>query len=47
VTAIRLVKQGKEYAEIATAIRAEYGVRIAHAQFDGLMQSVYRCYGPI
>jgi hypothetical protein len=47
VTAIRLVKQGKAYPEIAAAIRSEHGVGISREQFDGLMQSVYRRYGPI
>jgi hypothetical protein len=47
VTAIRLVKQGKGYPEIATALRTEHGVGISRAQFEALMQSVYRRYGPI
>jgi hypothetical protein len=47
VTAIRLVKQGRAYADIATAVRDEHGVEMSRAQFDGLMTSVYRRYGPI
>ena len=47
VTAIRLVKEGKDYPEIAAMIRHEHGVEISRPQFDGLMASVYRRYGPI
>ena len=47
VTAIRLVKQGKQYPEIAAAIRREHGVALSRGQFDSLMESVYRRYGPI
>jgi hypothetical protein len=47
VTAIRLVKQGKNHAHIAAAVREEHGVEMSQRQFDGLMTSVYRRYGPI
>ena len=47
VTAIRMVKEGRDFPAIAAAIRAEHGVAISQAQFEGLMQSVYRRYGPI
>ena len=47
VTAIRLVKQGKEYPQIAAAVREEHRVEMSKVQFDGLMESVYRRYGPI
>jgi hypothetical protein len=47
VTAIRLVKQGKQYSHIAAAVRQEHSVQISQHQFDGLMASVYRRYGPI
>ena len=47
VTAIRLVKQGKHYPEIAAAVREEHGVTLSQRQFDALMQSVFRRYGPI
>jgi hypothetical protein len=47
VTAIRLVKQGKDYAHIAAIVRDEHRVEMSRAQFDGLMVSVYRRYGPI
>ena len=47
VTAIRMVKEGRDFSDIAAAIRAEHGIDIARQQFDGLMRSVYRRYGPI
>jgi hypothetical protein len=47
VTAIRLVKQGKPYSHIAATVREEHGVELSQGQFDGLMASVYRRYGPI
>jgi hypothetical protein len=47
VTAIRLVKQGKNYAHIAAAVRDAHGVEMSQRQFGGLMASVYRRYGPI
>ena len=47
VTAIRMVKQGKKYPEIAAAVRECHRVEISQPQFDGLIQSVYRRYGPI
>ena len=47
VTAIRLVKQGRQYAEIAEAVKREHGVAISKQQFEGLIESVYRRYGPI
>jgi hypothetical protein len=47
VTAVRLVKQGRKYPEIAKVVRDEHGVEMTERQFDGLMQSVYRRYGPI
>jgi len=47
VTAIRLVKQGKEFDEIAVAVRREHGVELSRAKFDALIKSVYRRYGPI
>ena len=47
VTAIRLVKQGKQYDEIASAVRRDHGVELPRARFDALMKSVYRRYGPI
>ncbi len=47
VTAIRLVKQGEDYARIAVAVREEHRVEMTQAQFDALMDSVYRRYGPI
>ena len=47
VTAIRMVKQGKKYPEIAAAVNKEHGVTLSQPQFDGLIESVYRRYGPI
>jgi hypothetical protein len=47
VTTIRLVKQGKDYAHIAAAVREAHGVAMSRQQFDGLMTSVYRRYGPL
>ena len=47
VTAIRLVKQGRDYAHIALAVRETHGVELSQRQFDGLMTSVYRRYGPM
>lgn len=47
VTAIRLVKQGKHYPEIAVAVRQAHGVTLSQRQFDSLMESVYRRYGPV
>jgi hypothetical protein len=47
VMAIRLVKQGKAYEEIATAVRRDHGVDLPKPKFDALIESVYRRYGPI
>jgi len=47
VTAIRLVKQDKHYPEIAVSVRQEHGVELSQRQFDSLMESVYRRYGPL
>jgi hypothetical protein len=47
VSAIRLVKQGKQYDEIAVAVRREHGVELSRTTFDALIKSVYRRYGPI
>jgi hypothetical protein len=47
VTAIRMVKAGRDFPEIAAAIRSEHGIDISRQQFDGLMRSVYKRYGPI
>ena len=47
VTAIRSVKQGKSYEEIAAAVRETHGVTLSRPQFDGLMQSLFRRYGPM
>ena len=47
VTAIRMVKQGRAYPEIAAAVREQYEVEMSQHQFDALIESVYRRYGPI
>ena len=47
VTAIRMVKQGKAYPEIAAAVGRQHGVTLSRPRFDALIESVYRRYGPI
>ena len=47
VTAIRLVRQGKQYPEIVVSVRQEHGVELSQRQFDSLLESVYRRYGPL
>jgi hypothetical protein len=47
VTAIRLVKQGKQYPHIAETVKREHGIDMSKPQFDGLIESVYCRYGPI
>lgn len=47
VTAIRLVKQGRKFPEIADAVREQHRVALSQRQFDALMASVYRRYGPL
>jgi hypothetical protein len=47
VTAIKSVKQGKNFDEIAAIVRQTHGVTLSRAQFDGLMQSLFRRYGPM
>ena len=47
VTAIRMVKQGRDFQAIEAAVRAEHGIELSQQQFDGLMLSVFRRYGPI
>ena len=47
VTAIRMVKQGRTYPDIAAAVRDAHKVEMSQRQFDGLIESVYRRYGPI
>jgi len=47
VTAIRMVKQGRAYPEIAAAVREQHKVEMSQPQFDALIESVYRRYGPI
>ena len=47
VTTIRMVKMGKQFPEIAAEVRREHAVEMSQHQFDGLIESVYRRYGPI
>jgi hypothetical protein len=47
VTMIRMTRQRHGYDAIADAAEAEHGVRPTHAQYDGLIASVRRRYGPI
>ena len=47
VTMIRMTRLGHDYAAIADAAEAEHGVRPTRAQYDGLIDSVRRRYGPL
>lgn len=47
VSMVTFVKQGKDYEAIAAAVREDHGVELSRAQFDALMASVFRRYGPI
>ncbi len=47
VTMIRMTRQGHGYAAIADAVETEHGIRPARAQYDGLIASVRRRYGPL
>ena len=47
VTMIRMTRQGHDYASIADAAEAAHGVRPTRAQYDGLIDSVRRRYGPL
>jgi hypothetical protein len=47
VTVIRMVKQGKQFPQIAAFVKERHGVALSKEQFDGLMESVYRRYGPL
>jgi len=47
VTMIRMTRQGRDYDAIAEAVQAQHGVRPTQAQYDGLIASVRRRYGPI
>jgi hypothetical protein len=47
VTMIRMTKLGHDFAAIAAAVEAQHGVTPTQAQYDGLIASVRRRYGPI
>lgn len=47
VTMIRMTRQGHDYQAIADAAEADHGVRPTQAQYDGLIASVRRRYGPL
>ena len=47
VTMIRMTRQGREFDAIAAATETEHGVRPTRAQYDGLIVSVRRRYGPL
>ncbi len=47
VTMIRLTRQGRNYAAIIDTVFAQHGVRPTRAQYDRLIASVRRRYGPI
>jgi len=47
VAMIRLTRLGHDYEAIADVTEAHYGVRPTRAQYDGLIASVRRRYGPL
>ncbi len=47
VTAIRGVKAGQAFEEIAATMLRVHGIEVTRARFDALIQSVYRRFGPI
>jgi hypothetical protein len=47
VTAIRCAKQGKGYDDIAAVVKRDHGVTLTRAQFDAMVRSLYRRYGPM
>jgi hypothetical protein len=47
VTMIRMTRLGHDYAAIAEAAELQHGVRPTRAQYDGLIASVRRRYGPL
>jgi len=47
VTMIRMTRQGEGYDAIADAVEAAHGVRPTQAQYDGLIASARRRYGPL
>jgi hypothetical protein len=47
VTMIRLTRLGHEYEAIADIAEVDHGVRPTRAQYDGLIKSVRRRYGPL
>lgn len=47
VTIIRMTRLRHDYDAIADAAHAQHGVRPTRAQYDGLIESVRRRYGPI
>lgn len=47
VTMIRMTRQGHGFEEITAATQAAHGVAPTREQYDGLIQSVRRRYGPL
>ncbi len=47
VTMIRLTRLGQDYEAIADLTEVDHGVRPTRAQYDGLIASVRRRYGPL
>lgn len=47
VTMIRMTRQGHDYDAIADAAEDTHGVRPTRGQYDGLIDSVRRRYGPL
>lgn len=47
VTAIRCKKQGQDYDAIAATVHEKHGVTLSRPQFDAMMRSLFRRYGPM
>ena len=47
VTMIRMTREGHGFEAILAAVRDRHGVAPTRAQYDGLLTSVRRRYGPI
>ena len=47
ITMIRMTKLGQDFAAIAAAVQTQYGVAPTRAQYDGLIASARRRYGPL
>ncbi len=47
ITMIRMTKLGHDFAAIVAAVQAQHGVAPTRAQYDGLVASARRRYGPL